>query len=127
MSEKDFTITLYQDKLSQFKLNNESSVIKPAAKNLFYFPFDAEPNIEEGDVINVKIVIDKYSQVEFKATIEDKVPPLKLPANEAAFENHAPVLDKYFAQDVIDKIRNDYFAGVGYKDAWSIYFKKLEE
>ena len=127
MSEKDFTITLYQDKLSKFKLNEDSSAIKPAAKDLFYFPFDSEPNIEEGDVITVKIVIDNYSTVEFKATIEDKVPPLKLPANENAFAAHAPVLDKYFSQEVIDVIRKDYFAGVGYKDGWSVYFKKMEE
>ena len=124
VSKKDFTITLFSDNMES--IENHAKYALPECKDILFFHFERQPNIETGQVFSVRVIIDEKSIVKFDAEVLDIVPPLLQPAEEEKFEMHAVPLRKYIQTAVIDQIKKDYFSGEAQRNAWTVYFKKTK-
>lgn len=127
MTNKDFTITLFDCEFSQTAITNSLDNIPEtmeSSKGTMFFSFESEPNIEVGDIIKVNIIFDDCPSY-FDAKVVFKLPPLIQPPSENIFKKHEKALNEYFNPDIVEVIKNKYFNGEAQNSNWTIYFKKL--
>ena len=122
MTTREFAIILHDKNLQQIEWAKAFTL--PEKQEMLFFQFENTPNLEIGDTVEVRIVIDREAEVKFWTKVDGIVPPLKQPPTQDGFKSHSEQLGKYMIPTIIQELEREYFLGKAQKWEWVVYLRK---